>query len=1040
MKKSILLVEDDAVIAWAGQKKLEALGYKVITAHDGKTALDIIFNSRAAVEIILMDIDLGRGMSGINTAHEILSKKDIPIIFLSSFEDHQIIGQLESVSSYGYIVKSSSSAVLESSINMACRLHSARLKTSRQLEAMQNISRATLSLAAIQNEDEMFDLLGKVLGTLIKDTVILIDRLSPDRRQIYIHAIYGLEKTLLGNIAGIIGFNPSERKVPVSEYYIKNLQKTKLEIFKNGLAEYSRDALPPGSARLLEKLLSINAVYSMGLLKDRDLLGSVNFFCRHEAVIEEPEIIETMINIFSASLHRLQSDKLLEKSEQRFRELFNSMTSAFALHEMIFDENGQPADYRFLSVNPAFEKMTGLKAADITDQRVSRILPRIESFWIKTYGRVVITGEPSHFEHYSCGLEKYYEVTAYRPAAGQFACIFNDITERKKMQSELEDGEERSRILMNHLSAGVIVINPENNIIEQINPFAARLFGQPAEKIIGHECHKFLCPAEKGKCPVINLVQKIDNEERIMLAADGREIPVMKSVSKIQINGREKLLETFVDISLQKKAEEEIRVSRKLIEDELVRKEQSIHKAQILQRNLNPRELPVLPGIDICALYLPCEELGGDFFSITQAGSRLLVICGDCTGHGIEASMYATLLKSLADRYLNLLAEGRPGSFLKAVNCAALSYHIDDSFPVMFAACIEKEKFIYANANYPLPYLKQGNSISQLIKTGGMHIGFSADTVYEEKYFTLLPGSSLYIFSDAFLEIKSHTGNFIAEEKIITIFDSLPLPAEKFFPELIKRLSAVTKLPLDDDATLVALNFHNPVKKTFCVHTEKDLKDVYTEIESIITSFGYTEKDRQPALVSLQEMVLNALTHGNRGEETKFAEITAEIDAAKIVFSVKDQGDGFNPAAVPDPCDIERLKNLIAAGNVKIYTHGRGILMTRLYMNEVSYNEKGNNVRIVKNRTRPEVFSPEDYRALPLQTQSTETGIINTENSVIISDHYYPDSRDVAGILGRAVRMQKNYQKLSIICPNLHVHQLFSMLNFDKIAELQVAP
>jgi two-component system, cell cycle sensor histidine kinase and response regulator CckA len=125
-------------------------------------------------------------------------------------------------------------------------------------------------------------------------------------------------------------------------------------------------------------------------------------------------------------------------SEQRYRQLFDSLVSGYALHEMIFDVDGQPVDYRFLDVNPAFEALTGLDAERVMGRRVLEVLPALEPVWIERYGVVVRSGEPVRFRQYSSTLERHYEVVAYRPEPGQFATVFSDIT-------ELIGAEERRR-------------------------------------------------------------------------------------------------------------------------------------------------------------------------------------------------------------------------------------------------------------------------------------------------------------------------------------------------------------------------------------------------------------------------------------------------------------------------------------------------------------------------------------------------------------------------------------------------------------------
>ena len=133
----------------------------------------------------------------------------------------------------------------------------------------------------------------------------------------------------------------------------------------------------------------------------------------------------------------MRREQALGDSEQKYRLLFEGMVSGFALHEIICDEAGDPCDCRFLEVNPAFEKITGLGAGDIIGKRVLDVLPETEPHWIKTYGEVALTGEPAHFENYHQGLDKYFEVTAFSPRLGQFAVTFTDVTERRQAADTL---------------------------------------------------------------------------------------------------------------------------------------------------------------------------------------------------------------------------------------------------------------------------------------------------------------------------------------------------------------------------------------------------------------------------------------------------------------------------------------------------------------------------------------------------------------------------------------------------------------------------
>jgi len=111
------------------------------------------------------------------------------------------------------------------------------------------------------------------------------------------------------------------------------------------------------------------------------------------------------------------------------------------------------------------------------------------------------------------------------------------------------------RDVLNRIGAGVVIVDPRTRVIEWANPTAATLFGAPAEQIVGQLCHCFLCPAEQGNCPILDQDKDVENAERVLLRHDGQELAVMKSVKRIRIEGEEKLLETFVDISARKRAE-----------------------------------------------------------------------------------------------------------------------------------------------------------------------------------------------------------------------------------------------------------------------------------------------------------------------------------------------------------------------------------------------------------------------------------------------------------------------------------------------------
>jgi PAS domain S-box-containing protein len=136
---------------------------------------------------------------------------------------------------------------------------------------------------------------------------------------------------------------------------------------------------------------------------------------------------------------RKQAEEALRESEERYRNLFNSMDEGFCIIEVIFDPEGKPADYRFLKINAAFEAQTGLHDAE--GKRMRELAPEHETHWFEIYGRIALTGEPAHFLNEAKALNRYYDVHAYRvgkPEQRQVAIVFNDISAIKRADDERE--------------------------------------------------------------------------------------------------------------------------------------------------------------------------------------------------------------------------------------------------------------------------------------------------------------------------------------------------------------------------------------------------------------------------------------------------------------------------------------------------------------------------------------------------------------------------------------------------------------------------
>lgn len=137
----------------------------------------------------------------------------------------------------------------------------------------------------------------------------------------------------------------------------------------------------------------------------------------------------------------------------------------------------------------------------------------------------------------------------------------SDITDRKIIESELEENRAYLETLVRSVQVGIIVIDSKNHTIIDANPAALAIIGLPKKDLAGRLCHGFLCPAENDKCPVTDLGRTIENAEQILINAKGEKIPIIKYVIPVTLHGRQCLLETFIDNTYRKKMEAALRES-----------------------------------------------------------------------------------------------------------------------------------------------------------------------------------------------------------------------------------------------------------------------------------------------------------------------------------------------------------------------------------------------------------------------------------------------------------------------------------------------
>jgi PAS domain S-box-containing protein len=298
------------------------------------------------------------------------------------------------------------------------------------------------------------------------------------------------------------------------------------------------------TAREIEDQFEIPIIFLTGQTDESTLMRIRS--TSHYGFLLKPIDAASLFPTVEMALARHAFSMRLKESENRFRAVTDS--AADAIFSM--DIQGNVTYW-----NKAAERTFGWKADDITGQSVTAILP--ESAKAGFFKMLPTLGTRETYVPRSVMLWRRKDGTEF-PAEPSFASWK---TKEGKFATAIVRDISEQKAILESVQAGIVLIDPITHKIVDVNTTAARLFGAPKDAITGSVCHRFICPAEAGNCPITDLGKTVDNAERVLLTADGKSRPILKSVSKITLRGCAYLLESFIDIGERKQMELALRES-----------------------------------------------------------------------------------------------------------------------------------------------------------------------------------------------------------------------------------------------------------------------------------------------------------------------------------------------------------------------------------------------------------------------------------------------------------------------------------------------
>ncbi|MBD3393313.1 MAG: SpoIIE family protein phosphatase [Chitinivibrionales bacterium] len=382
--------------------------------------------------------------------------------------------------------------------------------------------------------------------------------------------------------------------------------------------------------------------------------------------------------------------------------------------------------------------------------------------------------------------------------------------------------------------------------------------------------------------------------------------------------------------------------------------------ARQVQRSTLPQGAPIVDGLKIDVTYHPIEAVGGDVYDfIPFSDSKTAIFVGDASGHGLPSAFVSTISKM--SLYNNTRAEIAPAKLLDRMNHDLLGNIRTTHYLTSVCAVFDtsENSITYARAGHPMPIVIRNTGEVFHLGAIGTFIGILESAAYEQRKFLLRKGDRCYFCTDGIYEVMENGDSasgvlgFKAFSDIVASVNQLPF--QDIIPALRDRLARYT---YEDDYTLIVVEITED--RPFDIaeslpgfRPNDDLSfisfsaysEMSNQLEALLAAMAklaYDERDRKAVRLCINELVVNALEHGNGNADGRRVTLAYTADHDAVRFCVVDEGNGFDMGSLPDPTMADNLNK----------EGGRGLYLVRQFADEVGQNARGNGVFVVKNKGR----------------------------------------------------------------------------------------